>query len=136
MDFEITKEFFIGAGSSLAACAAGILGFSRCWISGKASNANDRSQINMLQFLTDELKAAKAENKELRDEIEQRDETIRKYWAEIAETKTSLRLIQDSQRHLEEQNALLKEQVQELTASNLELMKQMVELRDSLRVER
>lgn len=134
MDFEITKEFFIGAGGSLAACVAGILGFSRYWVSGRAANANDRSQMNMLQFLTDELKSTKAENKELRDEIEQRDETIRKYWAEIGETKTSLLLIQESQRHLEEQNTLLKEQIHELTTSNIELMKQVVELRDSLRV--
>ncbi|MGG6193037.1 hypothetical protein ACQV2B_02920 [Pantoea allii] len=136
MDFDITKEFFIGAGSSLAACAAGLVAFSRYWISGKASNANDRSQINMLQFLTDQIKIFKEENKELRDEIEQRDETIRKYWAEISETKTSLRLITESQRHLEKQNAMLEAQVKELTTSNLEMLKQLTEVRESLRVPR
>lgn len=136
MDLEITKEFFIGAGSSLAACAAGLVAFSRYWISGKASNANDRSQINMLSFLTEQIKIFKEENKELRDEIEQRDETIRKYWAEISETKTSLRLITESQKHLERQNALLEAQVKELTASNMEMLKQLTELRESLRVTR
>lgn len=134
MAFDITKEFFIGAGGSLAASVAGVMAFMRYWTSGRAKNANDISQINMLQWQMDELKRAKDENKELRDEIEERDETIRKYWAEISETKTTLQIIQNSQRHLEEQNTLLKEQVRELTTSNFELVRQITDLRESLRV--
>lgn len=134
MAFDITKEFFIGAGGSLAASVAGVMAFMRYWTSGRAKNANDISQINMLQWQMDELKRAKDENKELRDEIEERDETIRKYLAEISETKTTLQIIQNSQRHLEEQNTLLKEQVRELTTSNFELVRQITDLRESLRV--
>lgn len=134
--FDITKELFIGAGGSLAACVAGTMAFLRYWTSGRAKNANDISQINMLQWQMDELKRSKEENKQLRDEIEERDETIRKYWAEISETKTTLQIIQNSQKHLEEQNTLLKEQVKELTTSNFELVRQITDLRESLRVHR
>ncbi|MBD8241346.1 hypothetical protein [Pantoea agglomerans] len=135
MAFDITKEFFIGAGGSLAASIAGVMAFGRYWVSSRAQNANDKSQINMLQWQMDQLKLSKEENKQLRDEIEERDETIRKYWAEISETKTTLQIIQLSQKHLEEQNTLLKEQVRELTTSNMEMVKQLIELRESLRVQ-
>ncbi|MGA7507151.1 MAG: hypothetical protein WBW72_02395 [Erwinia billingiae] len=135
MAFDITKEFFIGAGGSLAAFIAGVMAFGRYWVSSRAQNANDKSQLNMLQWQMDQLKLSKEENKQLRDEIEERDETIRKYWAEISETKTTLQIIQLSQKHLEEQNTLLKEQVKELTTSNMEMVKQLIELRESLRVQ-
>lgn len=136
MAFEFSNGFFIGAGSSIATAVAGGMAFLRYWISNRAKNANDTAQVNMLQWQMDELKNTKAENKELRDEIEQRDETIRKYWAEISDTRSTLKIIQLSQKHLEDQNALLKEQVKELTQSNMELVKQITELRESLRVPR
>jgi chromosome segregation ATPase len=90
----------------------------------------------MLERQSKTIDSKEAENKALREEIKQRDETIRKYWAEISDTRSTLKIIQASQQHLEQQNALLKEQVKELTASNMELLKQMTELRESLRVPR
>lgn len=136
MAFELNTDFFIGAGSSLATAMAGGMAFMRYWTSSKASNANDKAQVDMLERQSKEIDSKEAENKSLREEIKQRDETIRKYWAEISDTRSTLKIIQASQQHLEQQNALLKEQVKELTASNMELLKQMTELRESLRVPR
>ena len=136
MAIDLNSDFLIGAGSSLATALAGGMAFLRYWASNKASNANDSARVNMLQYQMEELKNAKAENKELREEIEQRDETIRQYWQEISETRATLKVIQNSQQHLEEQNALLKEQVKELTQSNINLVSQIAELRESMRAPR
>ena len=131
-----SKETLIGVGGALSVGLNGWMAFSRYWISSKASNANDKQQVNMLQFLSDQLREAKIENGSLRDEIEERDETIRQYWKTISETDARLKIIESSQMFLEKQNEGLRQQVKELTTSNMNLVKEITELRTSLRVPR
>ncbi|WP_312465730.1 hypothetical protein [Atlantibacter hermannii] len=135
-DLLFSKETLLGVGGALSVGLNGWMAFSRYWISSKASNANDKQQVNMLQFLSDQLREAKIENGSLRNEIEERDETIRQYWKTISETDARLRIIENSQKLLEEQNEGLRQQVRELTTSNMNLVKEITELRSSLRVPR
>lgn len=134
-DLLFSKETLIGGGA-LSVGLNGWMAFSRYWISSKASNANDKQQVNMLQFLSDQLREAKIENGSLRDEIEERDETIRQYWKTISETDARLKIIESSQMFLEKQNEALRQQVSELTTSNMNLVKEITQLRTSLRVPR
>ncbi|MGC0983499.1 hypothetical protein WKH15_03020 [Pantoea agglomerans] len=131
-----SKETLIGVGGALSVGLNGWMAFSRYWISSKAINANDKQQVNMLQFLSDQLREAKIENGSLRDEIEERDETIRQYWKTISETDARLKIIESSQMFLEKQNEALRQQVSELTTSNMNLVKEITQLRTSLRVPR
>lgn len=131
-----SKETLLGVGGALSVGLNGWMAFSRYWISGKAINANDKQQVNMLQFLSDQLREAKIENGSLRDEIEERDETIRQYWKTISETDARLKIIESSQMFLEKQNEDLRQQVSELTTSNMNLVKEITQLRTSLRVPR
>lgn len=131
-----SKETLLGVGGALSVGLNGWMAFSRYWISSKASNANDKQQVNMLQFLSDQLREAKIENGSLRDEIEERDETIRQYWKTISETDARLKIIESSQMFLEKQNEALRQQVSELTTSNMNLVKEITQLRTSLRVPR
>lgn len=131
-----SKETLLGVGGALSVGLNGWMAFSRYWISSKAINANDKQQVNMLQFLSDQLREAKIENGSLRDEIEERDETIRQYWKTISETDARLKIIENSQLFLEKQNEGLRQQVSELTTSNMNLVKEITQLRTSLRVPR
>jgi chromosome segregation ATPase len=131
-----SKETLLGVGGALSVGLNGWMAFSRYWISSKAINANDKQQVNMLQFLSDQLREAKIENGSLRDEIEERDETIRQYWKTISETDARLKIIESSQMFLEKQNEALRQQVGELTTSNMNLVKEITQLRTSLRVPR
>ncbi|MDH1171432.1 hypothetical protein WKH44_16125 [Pantoea agglomerans] len=131
-----SKETLLGVGGALSVGLNGWMAFSRYWISSKAINANDKQQVNMLQFLSDQLREAKIENGSLRDEIEERDETIRQYWKTISETDARLKIIESSQMFLEKQNEALRQQVSELTTSNMNLVKEITQLRTSLRVPR
>lgn len=135
-DLLFSKETLIGVGGALSVGLNGWMAFSRYWISSKASNANDKQQVNMLQFLSDQLREAKIENGSLRDEIEERDETIRQYWKTISETDARLKIIESSQMFLEKQNEGLRQQVSELATSNMNLVKEITQLRTSLRVPR
>lgn len=135
-DLLFSKETLIGVGGALSVALNGWMAFSRYWISSKASNANDKQQVNMLQFLSDQLREAKIENGSLRDEIEERDETIRQYWKTISETDARLKIIESSQMFLEKQNEGLRQQVSELATSNMNLVKEITQLRTSLRVPR
>ena len=135
-DLLFSKETLLGVGGALSVGLNGWMAFSRYWISSKAINANDKQQVNMLQFLSDQLREAKIENGSLRDEIEERDETIRQYWKTISETDARLKIIESSQMFLEKQNEALRQQVSELTTSNMNLVKEITQLRTSLRVPR
>ncbi|YCI31070.1 hypothetical protein M1E08_09685 [Erwinia sp. PK3-005] len=132
----ITKDVLIGFGGALSVGLNGWMAFSRYWVSSKASNANDKQQVNMLEWQSKALVEANAKIDQLRDEIEERDETIRQYWKTISETQARLQIIESSQKHLEMQNESLKEQVKDLTISNMNLVKEITELRTSLRVTR
>ncbi|MDU6413457.1 hypothetical protein [Mixta calida] len=132
----ITKDVLIGFGGALSVGLNGWMAFSRYWVSSKASNANDKQQVNMLEWQSKALVEANTKIDQLRDEIEERDETIRQYWKTISETQARLQIIESSQKHLEMQNDSLKEQVKDLTISNMNLVKEITELRTSLRVTR
>lgn len=132
----ITKDVLIGFGGALSVGLNGWMAFSRYWVSSKASNANDKQQVNMLEWQSKALVEANTKIDQLRDEIEERDETIRQYWKTISETQARLQIIESSQKHLEMQNESLKEQVKDLTISNMNLVKEITELRTSLRVTR
>lgn len=132
----ITKDVLIGFGGALSVGLNGWMAFGRYWVSSKASNANDKQQVNMLEWQSKALVEANTKIDQLRDEIEERDETIRQYWKTISETQARLQIIESSQKHLEMQNESLKGQVKELTISNMNLVKEITELRTSLRVTR
>lgn len=129
----ITKDVFIGLGGALSVGLNGWLAFSRYWVSSKASNANDKQQVNMLEWQSKALSDANNQLDQLRDDLKERDETIRQYWKTISETQAMLQIIESSQKHQELQNNSLKEQIKELTISNMNLVKEMNELRTSMR---
>ncbi|MBS0967710.1 hypothetical protein CYR40_05615 [Chimaeribacter arupi] len=131
-----TKETLLSVGGALSVGLNGWMAFSRYWISNRARNANDSQQVNMLEWQSKALLEANTKIDQLRDEIEERDETIRQYWKTISETQARLQIIESSQKHLEMQNDSLKEQVRELTISNMNLVKEITDLRTSLGVQR
>jgi len=129
IDLESFKTAAVGIGVAAAAVAHGLMSFGRSWFSNRAQNANDRAQIDMLSHQQQRIK-------DLEEDNEQKDELIRQYWQTITETQARLKIIESSQKHLEQQNESLKEQVQELTASNMNLIKEITNLRTSLEVPR
>lgn len=135
-DLLFSKETLLGVGGALSVALNGWMAFSRYWISSKASNANDKQQVNMLEWQSKALVEANNKIDQLRDEIEERDETIRQYWKTISETQARLQIIESSQKHLEQQNESLKEQVKELTISNMNMVRELTSLRSSLEVPR
>jgi len=134
MAFEfITKEFLIGAGSSLASAVAGFMAFSRFWVSNKARNANDAQQIDMLDRQERGLDRLEKENSELRSQIKDRDEEIRNYFRELSVSNAKLQIIEQQLQNLKEQNELLSIQVGRLTETNKELASEVAHLRATMR---
>lgn len=131
-----SKEILLGLGGALSVGINGWLAFSRYWISNKARNANDNQQIDMLDKQEKYIERLEKTNNELRADNAAKDETIRQYWKTIADTQARLQIIESSQKHLEEQNESLKLQVRELTASNMNLVSQIAEMRNEMRVSR
>lgn len=129
MDFDSIKTAAVGAGVAAAAIAHGLMSFGRNWFSNRAQNANDRAQVDMLTHQAQRIK-------DLEEDNEQKDELIRQYWQTISETQARLQIIESSQKHLEEQNESLKEQVKELNTTNTNLISEIVNLRASLGVPR
>ncbi|OON35621.1 hypothetical protein BTJ39_22355 [Izhakiella australiensis] len=128
MDLESYKTAVIGLGSAICAGATGWLAFGRYMMRVRAGNSNDNQQINMLQFLSDQLKEAKSENAHLRDEIEHRDQTIREYWKTISETESRLQIVESQLEALKEQNEALKAEIQELIASSTNMACQLARI--------
>lgn len=131
-----SKEILLGLGGALSVGINGWLAFSRYWISNRAKNANDNQQIDMLDKQEKYIERLEKTNAELRADNAAKDETIRQYWKTIADTQARLQIIESSQKHLEEQNESLKAQVRELTTSNMNLVSQIAEMRNELRVSR
>ncbi|WP_342753758.1 hypothetical protein AAGQ96_12890 [Pantoea sp. MBD-2R] len=131
-----SKEILLGLGGALSVGINGWLAFSRYWISNKARNANDNQQIDMLDKQEKYIERLEKTNNELRADNAAKDETIRQYWKTIADTQARLQIIESSQKHLEEQNESLKNQVKELTTSNMNLVSQIAEMRNEMRVSR
>lgn len=131
-----SKEILLGLGGALSVGINGWLAFSRYWISNRARNANDNQQIDMLDKQEKYIERLEKTNSELRADNVAKDETIRQYWKTIADTQARLQIIESSQKHLEEQNESLKSQVRELTTSNMNLVAQIAEMRNELRVSR
>lgn len=133
MAFEfLTKEFLIGAGSSLASAAAGIMAFSRFWVSNRAKNANDTQQIDMLDRQERSLDRLERENQQLRAAITERDDQIRKYFEELTFANGKLQIIQEQLNALKEQNERLTEQVRGLTQSNKDLQTEILHMRAAI----
>lgn len=131
-----SKEILLGLGGALSVGINGWLAFGRYWISNRAKNANDNQQIDMLDKQEKYIERLERTNSELRADNAAKDETIRQYWKTIADTQARLQIIESSQKHLEEQNESLKSQVRELTTSNMNLVAQIAEMRNELRVSR
>lgn len=131
-----SKEILLGLGGALSVGINGWLAFSRYWISNRAKNANDNQQIDMLDKQEKYIDRLEKTISELRADNAAKDETIRQYWKTIADTQARLQIIESSQKHLEEQNESLKAQVRELTTSNMNLVSQIAEMRNELRVSR
>ena len=129
----ITKEVFIGFGGALSVGLNGWLAFSRYWISSKASNANDKHQVNMLEWQNKALIDANLKIDQLREDVKDRDEIIRQYWKTISETQARLQILENSQKYQDQQNGSLKDQVKELTISNMNLVKEINEVRLAMR---
>ncbi|WP_275553659.1 hypothetical protein [Mixta sp. Marseille-Q2659] len=127
----ITKEALIGFGGAVSVGLNGWLAFSRYWVSNRAKNANDNQQIDMLERQEKYIARLEKTNEELRADNTAKDETIRQYWKTIAETQATLQIIESSQERLERENGLLKQEVKDLTTSNMNLMKSMNEMRES-----
>lgn len=127
----ITKEALIGFGGAVSVGLNGWLAFSRYWVSNRARNANDNQQIDMLERQEKYIARLEKTNEELRADNTAKDETIRQYWKTIAETQATLQIIESSQERLERENGLLKQEVKDLTTSNMNLMKSMNEMRES-----
>lgn len=137
MAFEfLTKETLLGLGGALSVGVNGWMAFSRYWVSNRAKNANDSAQVNMLEWQNKEKVELKEENQKLRVRLDEKDERLQQYWKTIVDTQAQLQIIESSMKVLEEQNQLLTEQVKELTTSNINLIREVTELRDELRVPR
>lgn len=128
-DYEAIKSAAIGLGAAGSIALNGWLAFGRNWTKTRASNANDIQQIDMLERQEKNIERLEKENQRLRDEN-------REYWKTISDTQARLMIIESSQKHLEEQNESLKQQVAELTQSNMNLVTQISKLRTSLEVPR
>ncbi|EPE3189194.1 hypothetical protein ACSHDV_001046 [Cronobacter sakazakii] len=131
MEF-LTKEFFIGAGSSVATALAGAMAFSRYWVSNRARNANDTQQIDMLDRQERGLDRLERENQELRKLLRERDEEIRKYFEELARSNARLEVIENQLFFVKQQNDRLTEEVKNLTESNQSLAAEVTLLRAAL----
>lgn len=128
--------FAFGAGTASLIGGLGWFLLRRILTSLNARNANDNQQVDMLERQEKYIERLEIRLEQLKKESADKDETIREYWATITETKATLQIIQNSQAHLEEQNSSLKDQVKELTASNMNLVKQIAGLRQAIEVPR
>jgi len=143
LDFIFNKETLATFGLTASVGLNGWMAFSRYWISNKAKNANDSAQVDMLQWQSNEKKELKEENQKLRSEIDQKDEVIREQWKTLVDTQAELKIIKSSLNTLHEQyeaqgEQLQKqnEQIKELTTSNMNLIREVTDLRSDLRVPR
>lgn len=144
MAFEyLTKETLLGLGGALAVGVNGWLAFSRYWISSRAKNANDMAQVNMLSERGAERKELKDENEKLRNKLEEKDKLIKEQFRTLVDTQAELKIIKSSLSTLHEQyeaqgKQLLEqnEQIKELTKSNINLVREVTELRSELRLPR
>lgn len=132
----ITKETLIGLGASVSVAINGWMAFSRFWLTNKVRTENDNQHIDMLERQEKLIDRLEANNEELRKEIGDKEQTIRDYWKTITETQSRLQIIEYSQKQLVEQNESLKNQVGELTTSNMNLIREINQLRTSLGVPR
>ncbi|WP_313684210.1 hypothetical protein [Pantoea sp.] len=138
MDFDLDnlKTAGLGLGAALSVGLNGWLAFGRTWVRTKASNANDSQQINMLQFLSDQVKELKTENTHLRDEIEERDQRIREYWKTITETESRLQIVESQLEALKQQNESLREELRELVAASTNMSCELARIKNAERMPR
>ncbi|WP_213993844.1 hypothetical protein [Sodalis sp. dw_96] len=126
----------VGFGSAVATGAAGLLAFGRQLSSNKALSANDKQQVNMLEWQEKVRESMQTEINALKVDIEEREQTIREYWKTITETQARLQIIESSQDYLKKQNEALSKQVATLTESNQHLAAEVTKLRSALEISR
>jgi cell division protein FtsB len=140
LDFIFNKETMATFGLTASVGLNGWMAFSRYWISNRAKNANDMAQVNMLSERGAERKELKDENEKLRDKLEEKDKLIKEQFKTLVDTQAELKIIKSSLSTLHEQyeaqgKQLLdqNEQIKELTKSNMNLVREVTELRSELR---
>ncbi|MGP4141001.1 hypothetical protein [Sodalis praecaptivus] len=128
MTFDWTS-IATGFGTAIATGAVGLMAFGRQLSINKTLSANDRQQVNMLEWQEKVRESMQGEINLLKEEIDQKEQVIRDYWKTITETQARLQIIESSQDYLKRQNESLSKQVTTLTESNQQLTAEVVRLR-------